>query len=466
MMGLVGRRLIDLRRPRVAVVATLVVGAIAIAIDLALSRGRSAHYQPPLYVAIETTAALAGITAAYLLFFRFRRSARVDDLLLAVGLAILSFSNLVYGAIPSALDPTPDRFYTWGLTAGHVFGGLVLVFAAFVPARKLDSPKRAAWLLIGYSVVALGMLAELLVAMASWLSINTGQYGSHDAALVIQLTLVALFAAACLAFLRRAERDGDGFMTWLAVAAAFRVFAGIDYAFRPSLETGWVYTGDIFRMAFYFALLAGAAGEVTRYWEASRETAVLDERRRIARDLHDGLAQELAFIVRRAKRTFEQEPRSKHAQQIAHAAERALDESRRVIATLTRPLDEPLDVVLSEAVKGVADRVGATVALALDPGVHVAADVREALVRIAREAVTNAARHGDAGLVRVELENGKGLKLRIVDDGRGFDAVTTRRGRNGGFGLVSMSERARAVGAVLTVQSRRGAGTTVEVELL
>jgi signal transduction histidine kinase len=81
--------------------------------------------------------------------------------------------------------------------------------------------------------------------------------------------------------------------------------------------------------------------------------------------------------------------------------------------------------------------------------------------------VTNAARHGDAGLVRVELENGTGIKLRIVDDGRGFDAAAaTRQRRSGGFGLVSMSERARAVGGVLHVESERGAGTTVEVELL
>ncbi len=192
---------------------------------------------------------------------------------------------------------------------------------------------------------------------------------------------------------------------------------------------------------------------------------MLDERRRIARDLHDGLAQELAFIVRRAKRSVGQPPRLADISQIANAAECALDESRRVIATLTRPLDEPLDMVLSEAVKGVADRLGTTVALALDPGVHVAADVREALLRIAREAVTNAARHGDAGLVRVELENGMGLRLRIVDDGRGFDAGSRKRLRNGGFGLVSMSERARAIGAVLSVDSRSGAGTTVEVEL-
>ena len=321
-------------------------------------------------------------------------------------------------------------------------------------------------MLAGYSVVAMGMLAEATTALAGAFSIGVDTSG-HDAALAMQLILVALYAFAAIAFLRRAERDGDAFMAWLAVAAVLRVFAGIDYAFSPSLERGWVYTGDVFRIGFYCALLAGAGAEVTRYWQASRDAAVLDERRRIARDLHDGLAQELAFIVRRAKRALEGRARPADTVQIANAAERALDESRRVIATLTRPLDEPLDVVLSEAVKGVADRVGATVALALDPGVHVSADVREALVRIAREAVTNAARHGDAGLVRVELENGTGLKLRIVDDGRGFDAAATaRQRRRGGFGLVSMSERAKAVGGTLHVASERGAGTTIEVELL
>ena len=128
-------------------------------------------------------------------------------------------------------------------------------------------------------------------------------------------------------------------------------------------------------------------------------------------------------------------------------------------------LDEALDVVLSEAVKGVADRVGTTVALSLDPDVHVAPDVREALVRIAREAVTNAARHGDARLVRVELENGDGVRLRIVDDGHGFDSTSTRRRRSGGFGFTSMADRTRAIGGTLRVSSRRGVGTSVEVEL-
>jgi len=459
-------RAIDrLRRPRTAMLATVAVGALAIVVDLELSGGRSSYHQPALYVAVETTAALAGFTAAYLLFFRYRHNARLDVLLIAVGLAILSLSNLFYGAIPVAFDRTSGVFTTWGLAAGHVLGALVLVLAAFAPPRKVLRPTHAVWMVSLYSLVALGVLAEGMTGLSRLLPIDVGESGAHTAALVLQLLIVALFTAASIAYLRRAEEDHDTFMTWLAIAAALRVFSGIDYSFSATLEAGWLYTGDVFRMLFYFALLAAAAGEVTRYWNASREAAVLDERQRIARDLHDGLAQELAFIVRRAHRAVEKGLLADDARQIANAGERALDESRRVIATLTRPLDEPLDVVLSEAVKGVADRVGATVALSLDPDVHVAPDVREALVRIAREAVTNAARHGDARLVRVELENGDGLRLRIVDDGRGFDSHSTRRRRSGGFGFTSMAERARAIGGTLHVTSRRGTGTAVEVEL-
>jgi signal transduction histidine kinase len=444
---------------------TVIFGAVAIALDLAIWNGRARSFEPAFFVAVETTAALAGFAAAYLLFFRFRQNARFDVLLIAVGLAILSLSNLFYGTVPVALHNTSAAATTWGLAAGHVLGALVLVLAALMRPRKVLRPTWATWMVSLYALVALGMLAEVMAGLSRFLPIDIGKSGAREAALVVHLLLAALFAAAAAAYLRRAEEDRDTFMTWLAIAAALSVFAQIEYAFSPSLESGWISTGDIFRVAFYFALLAAAAGEVTRYWKASHEAAVLDERQRIARDLHDGLAQELAFIVRRAKRSVEKGLLAADALQIANAAERALDESRRVIAALTRPLDEPLDVVLSEAVKGVADRVGATVALSLDPDVHVAPEVREALVRIAREAVANAARHGDARLVRVELENGEGLRLRIVDDGRGFDSYSARRRRSGGFGFTSMADRARAIGGTLSVTSRRGVGTAVEVEL-
>jgi signal transduction histidine kinase len=454
---------VDLRRPRFAVLATALAAATATALVAVLAGGSFASFKPSLHVAIETTAALAGMLAAYLVFFRFRRSARLDDLLLACGLAILSVCNLVYGAAPAALDRYPSRFETWALASGHLLAISVLALAAFGPTRRLARPRRVAWFVLGVSVLVLGVLAEALTLLARDLPIDVGTSAGHDAALGIQLASTVLFAAVAVGFVLRSERDGDELMTWFAIAATLRTFGGVNYALHPSLETGWVYSGDAFRMLFYVALLAGAAREIGRYWQASRDAAVLDERRRIARNLHDGLAQELAFIAGRVAR----ERGSTLAAQIARAVERALDESRRVIAALTRPLDEPLDVVLTQEIEDVAERSGTILALALERGVRVEPDVREALVRIAREAVVNAVRHGGAGLVQVELENGNGLLLRVVDDGRGFDTdPEAGKSAAGGFGLISMRERAHAIGADLRVDSRPGDGTTVEVELL
>src|SRR6185437_6972871 len=116
------------------------------------------------------------------------------------------------------------------------------------------------------------------------------------------------------------------------------------------------------------------------------ELAVLEERRRIARDLHDGLAQDLAFVVSRV-RVLERDPGAPvRLDQVAGAAHRALDDSRAVIAALTRPLDEPLPAALARGAAEVAERLGAHAELALDDDVAVPPATREALVRIAREA--------------------------------------------------------------------------------
>jgi signal transduction histidine kinase len=76
--------------------------------------------------------------------------------------------------------------------------------------------------------------------------------------------------------------------------------------------------------------------------------------------------------------------------------------------------------------------------------------------------VTNAARHGHAQTVRVELSHGNPLRLYIVDDGRGFDPASTPAR---GHGLVSMRGRAEEIGARLALVSAQGAGTKVRVEL-
>jgi signal transduction histidine kinase len=147
------------------------------------------------------------------------------------------------------------------------------------------------------------------------------------------------------------------------------------------------------------------------------------------------------------------------------SAARALSESRRAIAALTKPLDDPLEVAIAEAARETADREGTRLDLVLAPGIELDYRRRDALIRIACEAIANAARHGGAGLVRVELLNGRRVRLQVSDGGSGFDPAAVRSRDGGGFGLISMRERAHAVGASFEVLSRPGSGTRVDVVL-
>ncbi len=189
-----------------------------------------------------------------------------------------------------------------------------------------------------------------------------------------------------------------------------------------------------------------------------------EEGRRIARDLHDGVAQELAFVARRARR-LALTTDNRAVDQIASAAERGLAEARRQLAALTQPFDEPLDAALARAVEEIAERNGAQVELDVAPGVKVGNDAREGLIRIACEAVSNAIRHARAHTIRVGLSAGDTVRLTVADDGAGFDPESVVTGPGSGFGLISMRERAESLGAKYRIASQPGAGTEVEVVL-
>jgi len=276
---------------------------------------------------------------------------------------------------------------------------------------------------------------------------RTPLFVGNSVVLGAQAVSVFLFAVAAVAFTRRAERSGDEWARWLGVAMVLGAFARLNYFMFPSLYSEWVYTGDLLRLAWYLVLLVGAAREIQGYWRRLAGVAVIEERRRIARDLHDGLAQELSFISAEASGP------------LARAAERALDESRRAIAALSQTGDPPLAASLTQAAEEVGRRVGTHVSLIVEGDAEAEPAVREQLIRIVREAVTNAGRHGRARHVRVALNVGRPLSLRIVDAGCGFDASE----RSTGFGLVSMRERAEALGGALRLSSAPDRGTEIEV---
>jgi signal transduction histidine kinase len=284
----------------------------------------------------------------------------------------------------------------------------------------------------------------------------------HAVLLTVQLLLGLIFLIAALGFAERSRVTHDELSGWLAIASILAVAARATYIAYPSTHSTWLYSGDLFRLGFYVALLVGAAREITSYWASNVEAAQLDERRRIARDLHDGLAQEIAFIKRNATLLRDEGGNDPElVDRIIAAAERARLESRSVISALTSRLDASLDRALVEAAKEAEERYGAAVDVQVPQLVILPPARREALLRIATEAIANAARHSGVDKVRVELENvDGGTMLRIVDRGRGFDPAA---GGRTGFGLISMRERAEAIGGRFEVRSQPGLGTRIEV---
>jgi signal transduction histidine kinase len=208
------------------------------------------------------------------------------------------------------------------------------------------------------------------------------------------------------------------------------------------------------------AMVLLAAHGAVRAHRLAVKAAVARERRRIARELHDGLAQELAFVVSQCSR-LASEPR---IGKIAEAAQSALAESRRAMIALRRPVDAPLAVELEQVARHAADRAGLSLELRLADGVDLPSAARVELSRVLHEAIANAARHARPTGVRVELSHEDGTRLAISDDGVGFDpdrpvAVS------GGLGILGMRERVKTLGGELRIVSDPLHGTRVEVLL-
>jgi signal transduction histidine kinase len=195
--------------------------------------------------------------------------------------------------------------------------------------------------------------------------------------------------------------------------------------------------------------------------QADLKAAVVDERRRIARDMHDGMVQELVFIAMQGRELAAQDPR---AAEIETAADKALADARGVILALTDPIDEPLPTAVTRVAVSLTNRSGTTLELELDDQAEAGPRAREGLLLIISEAISNATRHGNASKVHVALSANAGLRLAISDDGHGFENTSGSVPRNG-FGLTSMQERVENLGGELRLHSRPGEGTQVEVTL-
>ena len=217
-------------------------------------------------------------------------------------------------------------------------------------------------------------------------------------------------------------------------------------------------------------------GQVRRQTDALRRRieaeAALEERQRIAREFHDTLEQELAGVSLRldalATRIADEKGRTL-VENSRHLVARIQSETRDLIGDLRDPAEAAGD--LAAALEGVAARHNA------DSGAEVRLDSAPDLPRlpaatvhdlrmIAREAVTNALRHGRAGRVTIGVETNAGkIALRVSDNGDGFDPAAALQGKRGHFGCAGIRERARKIGAEVAWRSTPGNGAILEVLL-
>jgi signal transduction histidine kinase len=225
------------------------------------------------------------------------------------------------------------------------------------------------------------------------------------------------------------------------------------------------------RLILLLAAHAAIAIENALLHERSRELNIVEERNRLARELHDSVTQQLFGVVLAAQSAGELLARgdgtaADEVERVQALARGAMEELRSVVFEL-RPASleaEGLAKVLRkhvDVVRRITTRPPAIeLRIAAPPALGAAAAGQ--VFRIAQEALQNALRHAEAERIEVRLEDGGGrLLLTVADDGRGFDASAPRRR----LGLTSMEERAAEIGGRLLLDTRPGEGTTVRLDV-
>ena len=457
-----------------AAVPTLVGWALGIAVTAAILGTPYllfAYHDPQLHLVLDSADTGVALLVAFLIWGRYRRSGRLQDLLLAGGLLLLAVAGLGMTLGLHLLGLDDGRADVWLPVAIRVVGAALVLAAAVAGARLVPDGWTRPLNVLPWATVVFGLVltyvlrGSLPVPLAATppASAERPVIAGHPALLVTYGVTAACFAAASVLFAARAgSRPGgrDELLRMLGPAFALAAFARLNYLLFPSLYSDWLYTGDLLRTGSYAVLLVGAAREISHYWSAQARAAVLEDRRRLARELHDGVVQELAYI-RAETHTAVDDPEDR--ERMLASCDRALDEARAAVDALGRSSEEPLGFVLHRAARQVAERYNASLEVELDDSVHADDDQRHALIRITREAVSNAIRHGPSDRVLLRLERDEQLRrLLVQDDGQGFDPATIR-GNATGYGLTSMEERAASLRGSVCIDSAPGRGTTVAV---
>ena len=292
--------------------------------------------------------------------------------------------------------------------------------------------------------------------------LNSTDAGPQPFYLTASLALLAfLFLVSVVGWSERFRRRGDDLASWLALGFTLMLFASLHFVFQPLLASSYVSYGDFLRMLAYGLMLVGAWRAI-RFAEFGR--AVAEERARVARDIHDGLAQYLFAVSTHASMLEAGAPLDEMLPRLKAAAVLAQQEARFAILALSAAGGTaPFDAALTPLRRVPHRRRRARGRARHRPSIQLAPDEQIEIFRIVQEGLANVRKHANA--TRADVVIGQrpfGERfVTIHDDGEGFDGSETPAGQ----GLKNMRQRAESIEGGFSLSSAPGRGTALEVVL-
>jgi signal transduction histidine kinase len=437
--------------------------AASLALCLAYPALRTQYDRPQLLLVLETTMALAGVLVALLAALRYSVVGLRTDLLLAAGFLVGSLSIIGFAIVPVLDGGALDRAEGWAALVGEIAAQGLVALAPFLGGAT-RARERALRTTLAAAAIVLVAAWLLFRAHAGGLPPLTSLpgVGHAPAGLASALAVQALLdLLAVVGWGRRLARTGDDLAQWLALGFTLQLFAALHFVFTPPRGTTYVATGDFLRLLAFVLILVGA-------WRAIRSAelgrAVSEERARVAREIHDGLAQYLFAVSTNAQMLAAGTPVEEVGPQLKQAAALAQQEARFAVLTLSSASGTAsFDSALRRYVEFLTADGELDVDLEIDPAIRLAPDEQIEIFRIVQEGLGNVRRHANATRAEVVIgQRPSGERfVAIEDDGEGFPAELA----SAGHGLRNMRERASSIEGGFSVRSTPGRGTALEVVL-
>jgi len=419
---------------------------------------RDTYELPQLRLVLDTGVTLAAAIVAVLAGIRFSVEGRRLDFLLCSGFFLAAATTMAFAIAPVFGGGTVGKNEAWAGVAGKLLATCLIAAAPFARGRILARERALRW----------SILALVCLAVAVWLlvrSLSNGMPGlvngdDQPPLLVVTLALQSFLSlVALVGFGLRFRNYGDDLYRWLGLAATLALFAELHYVFTPAVSSAYVSQGDFLRLTSYGVLMAGVWRAI-RFAEFGR--AVAEERARVAREIHDGLAQYLFIVSTHASMLEAGTAADGAVAQIKLAAGMAQQEARFAILALSSASGTaPFDTALRRYVDVLTADGELDVELDVDPGLSLAPDEQIEVFRIVQEGLANVRKHAGAGRAWVLIgQRGTERIVVVRDDGAGFEERDPA-----GQGLKNLRERAAAIGGVFSLRSTPGQGTALEVTL-